>query len=394
MSKGILQSFLSFGVALCFGCAICICHAQDADVSAILHPDMQALEVKLEGARHVKLKPKGDFYETWCNKEGAERQSGGCLSIANRLQKELGDSAPLVETAFLKSCGIPHNLWGPCSELAKLYETRNEYGLTMAVASSSHCGEDDSGEEAVRCLETKLDIYKRFGLRAEQELTLIALCHGVKGQTMSGDKILLMTRSTAVLTPCQQLQAMGSKANIAELERESDEEFHTQMAWYATRREQQDQATASGNDRKSTADYIVGAISGTSASTTPVYVPSTPPPQAHQSSLGAAPSETSPSNSCRDMKACMAITANYDRDKILHVNVTNKCNERIRASVSVYEQGRSCTGGQTVNLNPGETSDMGNLTPRNWYSAQADDSVDESRTGQGCKLVIPTACDQ
>jgi hypothetical protein len=100
-----------------------------------------------------------------------------------------------------------------------------------------------------------------------------------------------------------------------------------------------------------------------------------------------------PTNSCRNMTSCLKINATFDAGGVSErVFVTNTCTQTIRATVSVYPQGRSCTQSQTTNLQPGETQNMGAETPRNWYAAQADDSIYSGKTGEGCKLVIPTEC--
>jgi hypothetical protein len=77
----------------------------------------------------------------------------------------------------------------------------------------------------------------------------------------------------------------------------------------------------------------------------------------------------------------------------MFVDVTNTCTVAVRATVSVYGQNQSCTHSSTTNIGPGQTqTGMGGYTDRNWYSAQADDSVNSGKTGEGCKLVVPTDC--
>jgi hypothetical protein len=95
------------------------------------------------------------------------------------------------------------------------------------------------------------------------------------------------------------------------------------------------------------------------------------------------------------MTACVkVVSSTYDANHFLHVVVRNSCGSQVRVTTSVYAQNRSCTVGQTSNLSPGDSQDMGALTDRNWYQFQADDSVRSSVDGSGCKLVIANSCDR
>jgi hypothetical protein len=192
---------------------------------------------------------------------------------------------------------------------------------------------------------------------------------------------------------CQWYQQTGVAVSEAQREQAAANQQATEDRAAAARDQQFNRGQQHSQESAQAWNNVVGALNSADAT---IQHPMQYPAQAPARTPAA--NQTSPqqqeTTSCRNMTSCLRISARYDTEiKTMVADVTNICATAVRATVSVYSHNRSCTQSGTTNIGAGETlTGMGGYTDRNWYSAQADDSIDSGMTGQGCALVVPTDC--
>jgi hypothetical protein len=259
-----------------------------------------------------------------------------------------------------------------------LYESQHRYIEALAVLKSSNYL--DPPDE------------KLAGYSADEMVLIYRILGNKQGELTQVRYMCLKLSNTAA---CSQLQnRFGEQVDMVDAIRRSNDREAQDSAEAAQRHadaEQEQRDKAASRAATIAAISSIGATPQTSAQA-PSY--STAPSRPQHPSY-STPSSTKSSQSCRDMTACVKVASStYDANHFLHVIVRNSCDSEVRVTTSVYAQNRSCTMGQTSNLNPGDSQDMGALTDRNWYQFQADDSVRSSVDGSGCKLVIANSCDR
>jgi hypothetical protein len=170
----------------------------------------------------------------------------------------------------------------------------------------------------------------------------------------------------------------------------SDQEELERLQGLEVQNRPREDATFGGNFQQ------VAAIVQQPNADAPIYQTPAAATSANADSTSSKPSSQVQSNSCRNMNACLRTSAKYDAGlRVMSIDVTNTCSTTVRATATVYSQNRSCTQSGTTNIAPGQTqTGMGGYTDRNWFSVQADDGINSGKTGEGCKLVVPTDCDQ
>lgn len=345
----------------------------DADES-----DVAALLQKVELA-HSQVHPdlrSGSLWEKRCDKGKGYNGSGPSEMCVTAWIGEHERSDLLL----LKGCS--YDPGGPpgrnaCLLLAEFYLKQGRYIEGLAALKLPHTAQADDD----RTSETEYILYHELGNLAKQKEVREHQCHDLADELAC--EILNKDFGAHVnLEDASNREAARDEQNKAdEAQRQADAE-----------QQQRDKAA----NRAELLNTITGAIAAVGSAAprpsinAPVY--QTPSLGSNQSSE-VQRSDPQAQHSCRDMIACVKVTSsNYDAGHFLHVVVRNDCDTPIRATTSVYAQNRRCTVGQTDNLSPGQSEDLGAGTDRNWYQVQADDSVRSAYDGSGCKLVISNSC--
>jgi hypothetical protein len=359
----------------------------DADAS-----DIAALQQRLNLAHDHKLNIPLDQIDSrdslsqakkelaWCNKnnyhDGPWDNHSICESVAHYYTSA-------KEAALLRGCSFPivasnskESFDGSCMQLGYLYEGQQRWIEALAVYRSPNI-EDTIRRSAIVVGTAIARAYKSLGNNAMVKSELHHVCYDLDD-----------------LDSCQQLKSIGEPVDMDDAHQRAD---HATDESRADEAQRQAEAEQEQRDKAASRAATIAALSSIGA--TPqgsAAAPSYSPPAGRPSNPSySAPSSTQSTQSCRDMTACVkVVSSTYDANHFLHVVVRNSCGSQVRVTTSVYAQNRSCTVGQTDNLNPGVSEDLGQSTDRNWYQIQADDSVRSSIDGSGCRLVIANSCDR
>lgn len=340
--------------------------------------DAAALQQKLASANAVKMTLSGPFGKACAAKKMWRDDSARMW--CDRISSDYDSDPSLKELILLRGCSLSNETGaenpGPCERLVGLYKSQHRYIEALAVLKSPNYL--DPPDE------------KLFGFSADQRVLIYRILGNKQGELTQVRYMCLKLSNTEA---CSQLQnRFGEQVDLNDAIRRSNDRMAQDSADEVQRQADVEQEPRDKAANRAATIAALSSIGATPQTSTPAPSYSTAPGRPSNPSY-SPPSSAQSTQSCRDMTACVkVVSSTYDANHFLHVVVRNSCGSQIRITTSVYAQNRSCTVGQTSNVSPGDSQDMGALTDRNWYQIQADDSVRSSVDGSGCKLVSANSC--